>query len=58
MEADSQDPRKGKDKKKDDDDSHSLSNFGSQAGKVLSVPISVWFLQVFSKLKYNLSFNF
>lgn len=37
MEADSQDPRKGKDKKKDDDDSHSLSNFGSQAGRVLKI---------------------
>ena len=35
--GDNQDPRKGKDKKKEDEDNHSLSNFGSQAGRVLKI---------------------
>lgn len=35
--GDSQDPRKGKDKKKDDDDNNSLSNFSGQPGIHLEV---------------------
>lgn len=35
--ADTQDPRKAKEKKRDDEDNHSLSNFGSQAGRVLKI---------------------
>lgn len=38
MGDDNQDPRKGKDKKKEDEDNHSLSNFGSQAGNSILQP--------------------